>query len=43
MGGPLGGSGAAPVAQARYPEETNWDKLMIEAARGHGNPVPQLR
>jgi len=35
-----------PVAQAQYPDETAWDKLMLEAARGHGNPValaPELR
>jgi hypothetical protein len=35
-----------PVAQAKYPEETVWDKLLIEAARGHGNPLvlaPELR
>ena len=34
------------VAPAQYPEETSWDKLMIEAVRGHGNPVvlsPELR
>ena len=35
-----------PVAQAQYPEENSWDSLLIEAARGHGNPVvlsPELR
>src|SRR3954471_9619531 len=30
---------APPVAQAQYPAETSWDKLMVEAARGHGNSV----
>jgi len=35
-----------PPAQPQYPEETTWDKLMVEAVRGHGNPVslaPELR
>jgi hypothetical protein len=37
----------APAAPGiPYPEETTWDNLMIDAARGHGNAVvlsPELR
>src|SRR6478736_1522660 len=35
-----------PPAQPQYPEETTWDKLMVEAVRGHGHTVslaPELR
>lgn len=34
----------APIAQAQYPEETSWDKLLVDAARGQGVKLaPELR
>lgn len=37
---------APPAAQAAYPEESAWDKLLVESVRGHASPVvlsPELR